>query len=293
MDEIRSYPTWEDVGVTPLMVNAVKNLNSSRILDYLVLNRVFRFIVKAQCFYKCSHCGYGKKSSRIFEDYSSCESCGSLLVSSVFNWRMGKDQLEDFSSDENLSVRVIEQMPRVYGEYFKDYPPDNFLHGVWDVKKPVLNIDNKPDIYGKLQNSQHNYVPGSAPSYVAKFCCGEEVRASNPTLAIAKAAVLCPFLWDDCYDWKFNSPKDRSQETHLLPIFNLWAQLILEDSERSPSRKRKSQGGGNMPQFAEPQAHRLKLPKLNNSDANIPALISEMIAADAFNDDLFNEEEGP
>jgi hypothetical protein len=60
--------------------------------------------------------------------------------------------------------------------------------------------------------------------------------------------VLCPFLWDDCFDWKHLVPKDQGRETHLLPLLNIWAKLISGGRlDGSPRWRARALGSQNYP----------------------------------------------
>lgn len=261
MDESIQYPSWSDVGLPTLIIDGLRNLGPSRILDYLILNRVMRFHIRAQYVYECHHCGATKRMHRHFEDYSSCERCNSNLISSTANWRMGKDKIEPYSSDECFIPPIIQQMPTVYGNYFRDHPPENFLKCEWvvDRKITIPQNDHAWDSY----RGHHSEIPSDAPMFAAQFCCGERVLAPVQTTAICKAAILCPFLWDDCFDWKHITFKGKSHAVHITPLLHLWARLISPDERpKSPSKDRRVSGrrgsGGNDNPY--PQAPPMPMP---------------------------------
>jgi len=225
MDEAIRYPTWEDVGIPRIMVNAVHALPAGGVLDYLVLNRVFRFNVRAQYVYQCTKCGYDKRMGRHYEDYSCCEKCGSNMICSTAYWRMGKDKMEAYSQKENLAAKVIQQMPIVYSQYFRDHPPDEFIKCEWEWDTGEVQVPKPIPAYGRYDssNAEEGFKP--PPLFAVQFCCGERVVTASQVYSICKAAVLCPFLWDDCFDWKHLIPKDQGRENHLLPLLNIWAKL--------------------------------------------------------------------
>ncbi len=225
MDHSIQYPTWQDVGVPPSLVNAIRRLTSGDVIDYLLVNRVFRFHIRAQYVYMCDECHSVKKLSRNWEDYSQCEQCGSALISSSANWRMGKDHMKPYSKDESNVRVVVRQMAEVYGMYFRDYPPDNFLECDWVVDRDTVQLPKEQDqAFGRYQ-PQEDFIPHELPMFSAKFCCGDQVTLPTQTLAICQAALLCPFLWDDRYDWKYKMPRETNQETHLLPLIHMWCKL--------------------------------------------------------------------
>ena len=227
MDEPITYPTWSDVSIPPIMVDAVRHLNQGQVLDYLILNRLFRFQIKAQYVYTCQKCGHQKRLSRNYESYLECERCKSEMISSTANWRMGKDRVKPYSQpNSDISVRkIVQQMSTVFGQYFRDYPPEDFVKCDWVLNRDAIPLPQEGSVWGQYTNGAQPDLPSDMPCFSAQFCCGEKVVAATERLSICKAAVLCPFLWDDCFDWKYLSPRDKGRETHLLPLLNIWAKL--------------------------------------------------------------------
>jgi len=234
MDEPITYPTWSDVGVPSVMVDAIRRLGNGEILDYLILNRVFRFQIKAQYVYTCQKCHHQKRLSRNYESYLVCEQCKSEKISSTANWRMGKDRIQSYSdSGSDTSVRkLVQQMSTVYGQYFRDYPPEDFVKCDWVLKREAMSLPHHESAWAQYANNSNPEFASDMPCFSSQFCCGEKVVANTERLAICKAAVLCPFLWDDCFDWKYLAPRDEGRETHILPLLNIWSKLRGGDSER-------------------------------------------------------------
>lgn len=203
-------PSWNDVSIPKFLVENIRNNFSNHLISYLVLNRVFRFEIKPQYNYWCRNCDYRKQNVRAYEEYSVCENCGSQdFLTTTPIWRMGKDRASNVN--ENLVPHILQRMEENYKIYFnKKELPSNFvelewLYGVAETSNP----DNEEEkvVYTKAR---------------AKFVCGEEIEAESQSQAVAKAAILCPFLWDELFDWKYGVQKDKGRETHLLPLLAMW-----------------------------------------------------------------------
>ena len=85
MSESINYPSWQDVGVPVFFVDYLRRMGQGGTLDYLILNRVFRFNVRAQYVYECKNCGHTKSLHRHFEDSSTCEKCGEQIEEEILN----------------------------------------------------------------------------------------------------------------------------------------------------------------------------------------------------------------
>jgi len=301
MDEPITYPTWSDVNIPQSLIHDVRRLGTGIILDYLILNRIYRFQIKAQYVYTCQSCGYQKRISRNYESYLQCEQCRSGLISSLANWRMGKDRIEGWSrkTNDGLLRKTIRQMSANYTHYFRDYPPEDFLKCDWVMKKPSFDIPENGVAWG--QNSPDLMdLPSEMPSFAAKFCCGEQVVGGNQQICIYKAAVLCPFLWDDCFDWKYLSPKDSGRETHIFPVLNLWCKLKGDRKSKKSAWASSSEGfqfadEEEVPMYNPPQP--LHAPDQQNEAPapveaapvgpnSVPAAVLEALADDP---DILNE----
>ena len=267
------YPTWSDVGIPESIVDYVFTIKPGAAMDYLLLNKVYRFPVKAQFIYHCDKCGHKKKVFRIYEDYSRCDNCNSHNISSSANWRMGKDKIVPLTSEhdtkpENNISNVVQRVGLAYAVYFNRCPPDNFFEGKWETKTDKFVCSKKykkdEDIFNK---------PPQAPKvqYVAKFAGGVPVSHNVMSVAIFRVAVLCPYLWVSLFALMIHKRKDKGQETHILPLFNLLSRLNNPSLEiqgigndrryRRPSGKSNRDDG--LMTFSSPKAN-FVLPKLNS-----------------------------
>ena len=232
MDSGITYPTWEQVGIPSLLVGFIRRLRPGKVVDYLVTNRIFRFHIRPQYVYQCQSCGNTKRVSRNWEDYSVCENCESGMVSSSANWRMGKDAMKSYSDGSHCNA-VVQQMAEIYGTYFRDYPPENFLDCDWIVDRDALKLPKESEhAYGQHQPDD-DFIPPQMPLFAAQFCCGDRVVHNSQDFAIVLAALLCPFLWDDRFDWKHKVLRDQGKSTHIAPLLNMWCKMEHPDKESS------------------------------------------------------------
>lgn len=237
MEDVVNYPTWGDVGIPKSFVHYILDIKTPNLVNYLISNRVFRFHVKPCYIFRCNECNHKRKSMRSHEDYSKCERCNSSLIVSEPFWRMGKDNVLPYSQREDLLPNLIHQMSQNHYKYFGVYPPEDFLQTEWRLDRAAERTSTSDQVWN-FQNPTN--IPISPqdrlPIFVAQFAGGEQVRSFTQLSAICWAAVLCPFLWDDCYDWKYNFRKGRYRETHILPLLNIMKQLGRSNHKGSEFR---------------------------------------------------------
>jgi ribosomal protein L37AE/L43A len=190
----RQYPTWKSVGLSKNFVSTIFNADN-RWLDFLVQMKVNKHRIRSQFRYTCQNCGKKKTIHRIYEDYSICDKCSSTLISCQPAWTFIKsDDLTRYSDNcDEYVASIISKMQLNYRTYFEEEHPTDFMN-----------------FYSK--------VIGNETLFCAKFICGSESIAAQPGKAIIKAAVLCPFIWDDVFDWKNGYRRDDEMESHITPI---------------------------------------------------------------------------
>jgi ribosomal protein L37AE/L43A len=189
--EARTYPAWKDFDIPQGVVDAIRRTNTDSLLGFLVNDRVFRAENKISYQYECFRCGHSKIVSRQYEDYSSCEKCRSEATHGIPFW---KESRGGDKAQSNLDAsRIIAQMTLNYSKYF----------GSIDFEI----ADIKWDVGG----------------FLSKFVCGEGVFDASPERSVAKAAILCPFLWDNNFNWRDNIKNDRGNDLHISHIIMQWA----------------------------------------------------------------------
>ena len=226
MDESIAYPTWDDVGVPPALTELIRRLPLCQLLHYLIVNRVFRFQIKPQYAYRCAGCGHRKTVTKVFEEYPNCEACNCSVLTATPSYIMGKDKCRH-ALDETIVPSIIQRMTDNFVCYFKRQPPEDFFAYGWMLNNKPVEVPNPvalgADAHHNDDDDDEFQQALRSPGAVAKFCVGESVEDAAQTLAICKAAVLCPFLWDDFFDWQFNSRKDK--ETPIIPLLQMIARM--------------------------------------------------------------------
>jgi ribosomal protein L37AE/L43A len=191
MDADRRYPMWRDFDIPDSIVNAIMRTNQQSLLGFLVNDRVFRQENKVSYQYECLRCGHTKQVTRQYEDYSSCEKCRSEAVHGTPHWKEYRGSVKAVNNME--AIRIISQMTVNQDRYFGVLEP-----------KPVEVI---------WENG----------GFVAQFIGGERVLDASPTNAVAKAAILCPYLWDNNFNWRDGIKNDRGNDLHISHIIMQWA----------------------------------------------------------------------
>lgn len=204
MEEIK-HKTWNDVGTPKNLIQQIQQTSFPRVLDLLVMDRVFHQPRRLIYTYNCNVCGYVHNCQRTYEEMHVCIRCNSRAIRSTQIIKFSKDRHLPYSSEEQYVDIILRKMRENYCLYY----------GV--EFEDVVSL---------------GWRPNSERSIFCQFQGGEEVLASTPTLAVAKAAVLVPFLWDDTYVWQ-EGFFDKGRETHLTPlIFQIWKNRAEKDSLR-------------------------------------------------------------
>lgn len=161
------HPTWKDMSIPGMLVYSIKTLPACYMIDSLVFQLVYRNRRRPLRTYFCNKCGHVHRPERSSEEISGCPKCESLLVHCSVQWRWSREVPSYSRKTGHKFDNIYEAMFHNYVVYFKATPPPNFFDCGWG--------DN------------HLY---------AQFAGGELVTGDSPRLCIAKAAILCPYLWD-------------------------------------------------------------------------------------------------
>lgn len=193
--EARIYPTWRDYDIPQRLVLGIHNTNKNNLIWFLLNDRVFRIENKINYHYECFRCGHGKVVTRQYEDYSLCEKCHhETTIGTPFL----KDSCENIKLPINQTAnRIVTQMILNHEKYFN-----------------VKNVD----IFNLTWESNMS-------CFVSKFVFGEEVRESSAERAVAKAAILSPFLWDNKFNWRDGIKNDRGNDLYISHLMMQWRLL--------------------------------------------------------------------
>lgn len=187
--------TWQDVGISQYFLDILRSLKPGDFLDCAIAMYVFDHNPKLNIKYACSGCGYSKTLQRIHEDYPCCVKCGNSTIYATP--LIAYKEFMSYSDGEVEISKIITALHKKYRSYYNVMPDkDSFIN---------FNIDF-------LNNNS---------IYTAQFLSGEQVTANSLSFAICKAAILCPFIWDNTYDWKSCSKKEPMKQTHISNLLYL------------------------------------------------------------------------
>lgn len=218
MNRNQCYPSWEDVGVMPYLVEYIRRVPAGRVLNALSTSIVRHVGTRASLSYHCEGCGHSYKPQRAAEEYSVCGQCQSMRIRCIRVLKTATDKAnqpqqqqpqrrnrppqginpynlpeEREIEDEDLSLEsILKSMSENYSKYFAVGDPGEFVKSTWN-----------------------------SGLWRVKFCGGEQVSDRSVVVAHKRAAVLCPFLWDRTWDWKKGFRiQEYGRKVHLTPV--LW-----------------------------------------------------------------------
>lgn len=192
--ETCTLPTWRDVNVPPHVVNLIRRAKAGPALDRMVYELVYHCTRRVTYTYVCAGCRYSHTPNKITEDYPHCIRCGRKQLKCIGGWKNSADRISSYSSNIRAANELIGQMRSNIGLYTNQYTETgHFTCG----------------------------VTASPHGFFAQFTSGTAATARSPAAAVAKAAILCPFLWDRKFNWSQEDPS-YYEETALLyaPLIN-------------------------------------------------------------------------
>lgn len=195
-------PKWKDVGIPNVIVQAVRKIPASFLLDCLVHQMVYHNYKKIIPSYNCEICGHIYVPTRSTEEISHCQnnSCQSKRVKCYQTLKLsGERKIPFYSRGSKFLLSMIKQMNTNFSVYFKSYP-ERDIDWEWH--------DN---------------------NFHVAFAGGDTAQDPIPRVALSKAAILTPYLWDSFFDWKNSSPCDKADQRHISHIIN---QLVVRNKSR-------------------------------------------------------------
>jgi DNA-directed RNA polymerase subunit RPC12/RpoP len=188
--ETRNYPTWQQVDIPKSFVDLIAKTSNGLIINYLLSDRVFRSENKIMYNYQCIRCGQNRNEIRQYEDFSSCEKCRTDLVVGYPYWKDSKNTVRI----KTESSEIVNFMLFNYRKYFNEnISEDKFFSIYWKNNR-----------------------------FICKFAGGDEILDSSSVNAVAKAAILCPYLWDSSFNWK-HLIKNEHGEISISNLIYQWA----------------------------------------------------------------------
>jgi DNA-directed RNA polymerase subunit RPC12/RpoP len=186
------HPTWQEVGIPAILIDSIKQMKPCFLLDSLVHQIVFHNVKKLKLLYICMNCGKQYEPERNSEDISECESCGHRGICATQSLRFTKEKIPSYSRSNFCSLfDIIRIMDENYSQYFRVN------------KKTSLDWDWEGQ-------------------YKVQFLGGDVAHATAPRVAVVKASLLCPYLWDSFYNWNTNSHRDALEQKYISQFINQW-----------------------------------------------------------------------
>lgn len=161
--------TWNDVWLPLDMLSYIKNCNNTSMLENIVHLIIMRATPKLSYIYICQECSHVHQPERVNEEVSFCPNCQSYQIS--YQARVSGITPINQKKKEIFSSKMTGLINQVY-----------LLHSSY------FGINPDPEDFFKC---------GFSPQmYWAQFTNGDVGESRSPKIAVMKAAILCPFVWD-------------------------------------------------------------------------------------------------
>jgi hypothetical protein len=184
------FPTWRDLGLSKILPSFLKKLEYGETLNFLVYDRIYLIRNTVLYTYLCGGCGYHKYNQAISANYNECSHCSSTNLSVLPHWEMNRKTAPGFSNLLDICLMMEEY-------HFK-------YCGIWHKDTFTMRVDVEKIMFS------------------AKFYGGEEAFAECPVLAGTKAALCCPFMWDERFSFKEGKFKDRPSNLQISHLIYQW-----------------------------------------------------------------------
>lgn len=187
-------PAWKDVGVPDIMVRTLRDMKPSYSMDCLVSQLVFHNVKRITSTYRCDACGFSYVPEKVHEEYCSCQSCDSKRVRCHQSVKFSGDKkIPYYTRSENFILTIARQMHINFNSYFKT-PADKDIDWEWHEDNPYQSM------------------------FHVAFAGGDTGKGELPRIAITRAALLTPYLWDTMYDWKNSCVRQVTDQRFLTNL---------------------------------------------------------------------------
>jgi hypothetical protein len=187
-------PTWKDVGIPDIAVKSLREMLPTYAMDCLVSQIVFHNTKRLITTYRCDN-GHNYVPEKLHEEVCACPICFTKRVRCIQSVKFSSEKkIPYYSRTGNFIASISKQMKSNFELYFK-VSADRDIDWEW-----------------------HNDV------YHVAFAGGETGRGELPRIAVARAALLTPYLWDSLYDWKNACYREVSDQKFLTNLINHFAQ---------------------------------------------------------------------
>ncbi len=185
------FPSWQEVGLPDALPETLRKIRYGDLLNFILSYRVFLHENKVNYLYICATCSCQKYLSP-FESYTECKRCGSESVHAVPYLTLNRKNSRQFN--KNLVSLVCSRMAEYHDAYSGVSCPE-VMEMTWDTMKG---------------------------GFAAKFLGGDRVYCNEPALAVVRAAICCPFVWDGRFDFAEKRWKDQSDLFSLSHMVYQW-----------------------------------------------------------------------
>lgn len=219
MNRNQCYPSWDDVGVPPYLVEHIRRVPAGRVLNALSASIVRHVGTRMSLSYHCEVCGHAYKPQRAAEEYSLCSQCQSMRIRCIRVLKTATDKAQPQPQQRRNRPQGIQPygMPRNHDPEDQDLEDEDV--GLESILKSMN--DNYSKYFGVEEPGEFVKSTWNSGSWRVKFCGGEQVFERSVAVAHKRAAILCPFLWDRTWDWKKGFRiQEYGRKVHLTPI--LW-----------------------------------------------------------------------
>lgn len=183
------FPTWEELQIPFDLIYEIKKAQPCYFIDSLIHQMIFREKRKFFYSYECLQCSEIYPTEKESEEIGCCENCESrMLKTNKIEYKFSKKVVE-FSRKPYELDSLFNMMQKNYLYYFNEAPKENFFDCGWEGPYPY-----------------------------ARFCNGEKIVDNNIRIVIIKSAILCPFLWDDRFNWQEPKDANKVKVNHFTPI---------------------------------------------------------------------------
>lgn len=191
-------PSWQEIVIPKVVVDNLRIIKPGFTFDTLLYQIVFHNSKKLFVSYNCDQCGHIHTPTKTTDEVNHCPACLTKQVRCVQSLKFNKtSKVPMYSRKENYIEAIAGAMNLNFCNYFK--------------QSPELNLD------WEWRNNQFHVA----------FAGGETASDISPRVAIARAALMTPYLWDTKFDWKTFTFVDKVDKcfitgilSHLRPLEN-------------------------------------------------------------------------
>ena len=179
-------PSWAECGIPKVVADHLRVMKPGFAFDTLVYQTVFHYHKRLYLSYTCDECGHIHTPSKTTDEVSQCPACYNKRVRCVQSLKFNtKSKVPMYSRKGQYMQIIVQTMNENFSYYFKQYPDRNVD---WEWQNGMFHV---------------------------AFAGGETASDALPRVAVARAALMTPYLWDTRFDWKTYTFVDKV-DTHFI-----------------------------------------------------------------------------